>query len=231
MKKRKIQTSDLLRKSESTAIDTLLSMDRTQRLLTMALAMPQVQLLFKKITKRKVVMCLNEKFLQWKQEAVLYREEKIRRITLRNKSAVVIQCCIRKFLAKRKVLKKRQEKFQREAKRKNESCIKIQCMVRRKLARSKVKRVREMRFKQSKDRCALLIQRVFRGYLGRGRVILLHRNKLIRQIRSWANGVSHNLLHVTGISHLDNFFLFLPLTTFFLSQISKRLNNKHYYKQ
>jgi hypothetical protein len=201
MKKRKLQSnsSSSLMKDEARAVNALLSMDRTSRLLTMALSMPQVQNLFRKITKRKQVLCLHDKFDIWKYQTIAWTEEKRIKKHIQSLKAVIIQCCARKYLARKKTNLKRTERMIKVEKVRIVSCIKMQCMIRKYFARRKVALVREHKRKTNVNYCALRIQKVFRGYLGRGIIILMHRQKLIRLLRNWANGITMNLLHISGI--------------------------------
>lgn len=50
---------------------------------------------------------------------------------------------------------------------------------------------------------ALVLQRVFRGYLGRGRVILIERQKLLRFLRSWSRGNTTHLYHISDLQEVE----------------------------
>jgi hypothetical protein len=195
-------------KDEARAVNALLSMDRTSRLVTMALSMPQIQNLFRKLTKRKQVLCLHDKFEIWKYQTTAWTEEKRVKRHIQSLKAVIIQCCARKYLARKKVNLKRIERIIKVEKIRNVSCTKIQCMIRKYFARRKVALIREHRWKTNVSYCAVQIQKVFRGYLGRGIIILMHRQKLIRLLRNWANGITMNLLHISGKELKNCYFSF-----------------------
>ncbi len=202
MKKRR-NGSTLSKDKEDSKIDDLLALTRTQRLLTMALSMPQVQKLFGKIHRKHYITHVSRKFICWKEQTLLYREEKLKLQQKKNLSAVPIQCLIRQYLAKNRVNKIRASLKEKEILKRIHSTIKIQCFLRKVSAKILVKQLRAKKSKQNHDTCALLIQRVFRGYLARGYFIILHRNRLIRQIRVWANGLSANLLHITDLQQIE----------------------------
>jgi shikimate kinase len=204
MKKRRAVTAKNESSTDST-VDKLLSLSRNQRLLTLALQMPQVQSLFRKISSKKIYNCFFDHFAYWKLLGAAYHEQKQRNVILKTNAAVVIQCLIRRFLARVRVRNQRKYLESKLKQVKIRAVIRIQCMIRRKIARTRVFNMKIKKKKNSIEESVTTIQRVFRGYLGRGKVILLNRNKLIKQIRSWSNGVSSNILHIPG-----NFFsLFL----------------------
>jgi hypothetical protein len=241
MKKRRSLTVKSESSMDST-VDKLLSLSRNQRLLTLALQMPQVQSLFRKVSSKKRYNCLFDHYTYWKHLGAAYHEQKERIRIQRAKAAVVIQCLLRKFLARVRVRNRRKYLENKQKQAKARSAIQIQCLIRKKLAGFRVSNLKSNKKKKSVEESAVTIQRVFRGYLGRGTVILLNRNKLIKQIRSWSNGVSSNILHISGNNcfffftfhlfltiililpffHVVSFFLF-PFFPFFLFLSSLRL--------
>jgi hypothetical protein len=183
---------------------------RKQRLLVIALQLPQIDNLFRKTSQRKHQQILRDRFQVWKEYLDRIKRIPVAVIEKRKVfSAVLIQSVVRMYVERRRILKvKIQIQAQYQAKRQlqNEKATKLQCLIRRFLA---VKRV--FRLKQAKElkrlNAIITIQRVFRGMLGRGIILLIEKRKLLKFIRTWSKGVSQNLFHISG----EYFLLFSPL--------------------
>jgi hypothetical protein len=59
----------------------------------------------------------------------------------------------------------------------------------------------------TQDQAAIIIQKLYRGYVGRGEVILRERQKLLRFIRMWSKGASAHLFHIDGMFCLLSYLI------------------------
>ncbi len=176
----------------------LIGLERTQRLLITALRMPQIDNLLRRLSKKIRYAMLYHQFYSWKSVWFEWHEKKMELLQLKIKNTIIIQCFIRKFLARRRVARRRLALSHQKQALRMKSVLLIQCAIRRKLAYKRIRKVRNLKSDKYRQSSAILIQKVFRGYVGRGEFILKHRTRLIKQLRSWAHGPISKLLHITG---------------------------------
>lgn len=78
------------------------------------------------------------------------------------------------------------------------AAIRIQCLFRMVAAKRKVDKIKRNNPKYVTSKAAVLIQRVFRGFLGRAIVKNIERRKLLKFLRNWSHGKTGNLFHISG---------------------------------
>lgn len=171
---------------------------RTQRLLIVALQIPVVDNLLREIGRQKVLRAQERRFNVWKEFTAKKREIDNRLKALRNTSARTIQCLIRCFLSRRRVARRRVERHLAQEKRQNDAAIRIQSFFRYILACRRVERMRRIYPEHLRNKAAALIQRIFRGFLGRGIVLNIERRKLLRFLRNWSRGKTAHLFQISG---------------------------------
>lgn len=171
---------------------------RKQRLLIVALQIPVVDNLLREIARQKVLRAQERRFNLWKEFTVKKRDIDNRLKSLRNASATKIQCLVRCFLSRRRVALRRVERRVAREKRQNEAAIRIQSFFRCILACKRVERMRRIYPEHLRNQAAMLIQRVFRGFLGRGIVLNIERRKLLRFLRNWSRGKTAHLFQISG---------------------------------
>lgn len=171
---------------------------RKQRLLIVALQIPVVDNLLREIARQKVLRAQERRFNVWKEFTVKKREIDNRLKSLRNASAKTIQCLVRCFLSRRRVAHRRVGRRMAREKQQNEAATRIQSFFRYILACKRVERMRRIYPEHLRNKAAMLIQRVFRGFLGRGIVLNIERRKLLRFLRNWSRGKTAHLFQISG---------------------------------
>lgn len=182
-----------------TTSEKLEDMPRRKRLLVMALQIPQVDNLLRDIAYSRYLLACQRKFTLWKIFTIEKRREEEVLHMIKQMMATTIQKIIRGKLSKNRVqrIRKKREEFQNQRYQYHlqlfqriirQYCWKIQW-------NSQIVKEYES---ISLDYAARTIQRCFRGYLGRGQVILIERKKLLKYLRQWSHGLTNHLYHLTG---------------------------------
>lgn len=173
-------------------------MPRAQRLLVMALQIPQVDNLFKNIAYGRRLSACSRSFNQWKAYSDQKRREEEVLLMIKHMMTVTIQKVVRGKLSRNRVSKIRETMRQEQSIKYNKNLHLFQRIVRRYQWHLQLAILKTEQKSISLDYSARTIQRYFRGYLGRGEVILLERKKLLKYLRQWSHGLTNHLYHLTG---------------------------------
>jgi hypothetical protein len=188
--------------------------NRKRRLLVIALQIPSVDNLLREIGRQKLLRAQERKWVIWKEFTVQHRCKEKALFEKKNRNITKIQCLVRCFLSRHRVQRRRlQFQLATELKR-NNAALKIQSFFLCIVAKKRVQRMRRLYPDFIRDRSAILIQKVFRGFLGRAIVLNIERRKLLKFLRSWSRGKTGHLFHISG-----KFFM-LMLIYIFLNVIS-----------
>lgn len=192
------------RKSNSNPIKNMLYLDtgqmtRTRRLLTIALQLPQIENLCRKLYVKRKFELVQWFFKRWSLETELWRKDLLHRTQLRASSSIAIQKLIRGFLGRKRFHRLQQLKDEQLIRDEQNALLKLQNDIRMKLLREQAMVEFEELLKKKQKKSAVIIQKAFRGYLLRGELILHERKKLLHQLRSWAHGITNNLYSNRGM--------------------------------
>lgn len=178
--------------------------DRKRRLLMVALQIPQVDNLLRAVAVSRRFHAIQRRFDIWKeftrQERIIFQAWLSKRIS----AAIILQSVVRMFIGNRRVIKRRLRLYREAELRRKQAATSIQCLFRVMHAKLRVAKLRRLQPEVVANRSAALIQRVFRGMLGRALVLHMERRKLMKFLRKWSRGRSSNLFHISG----ENIFLF-----------------------
>ena len=212
---RELSSSVPSRKGSGHSIKNMVYIDtgqlsRTRRLLTIALQMPQIAALCKKLYNKQIIEALERYFRRWVQDTKTEHGEKARKHLRMIKASLDIHRMARGFLGRRKVGRIRDQIEEVRKQKELEELVRAQTELKKKLHQERYAVQLAEQLKRKQQKSAIAIQRVFRGYLHRGEVILEQRKKLLQQLRMWARGLTNNLYSNRGQS-IFVFFVILSL--------------------
>jgi hypothetical protein len=159
--------------------------------------------LLQEIGKSKRRNAQRRKFEIWKNFTTQLRLQEQKELYLKTKSMVKIQCMVRRYLSKIRVLKKRKLIAEIADQRRQKAVFIIQSFFRIAVAINRVNRLKRLYPEHLRMQAAALIQRVFRGFLGRAVVLNIERRKLLKFLRSWSRGKTGNLFHISVLQEID----------------------------
>jgi hypothetical protein len=113
-------------------------------------------------------------------------------------AVIPIQAAVRGFNGRRRFNRIQSSRIEAFEKKKQWSMYQIQLFVKLWLRRFRAQRHIGARREMLRNLSAILIQKVFRGFLSKAHTVELEKLKLIRQLRKWSHGISNHLVNMKG---------------------------------
>lgn len=175
-----------------------LNVSRGVRLKFVALQMPLMLRFLRKFSTKFNKIQLTLKFGRWKNSYFVWKQKYLAVLHRHTKAAIPIQSIIRGFNSRRRVIKLRSEVTEEVEQKKRWSMYQMQCFARMWVLKHRALKRSSARSMLKQNMAAIMVQKTFRGWLSRVRVIELEKLKLLRQLRKWSHGVSHHLVNMKG---------------------------------
>ncbi len=165
----------------------------------MALQIPQVDNLLTSISVCKIYFACKRRFDIWKSKTEQKKKEDEVYFLIRLMMAITIQKVVRGMLGRRRVIRIKQRIAQEKNARFSKFAHLFHALARKYLWKKQFEIVMNQQKSIRLEYAARTIQKYFRGYLGRGQIILIERKKLLKYLRQWSHGLTNHLYHLTGL--------------------------------
>jgi hypothetical protein len=163
-----------------------------------ALQLPMVEALLHEVGASHCRHALQRAWCSWTTHTVRLRALADSHCSRRAAAVVQLQRLARGRLARQLVQRLRQARRDEQQARHNAVLISFQDLVRHLQQRRRREQVLSIFASANRASAAMIIQRYYRGYMGRGEIVLLERKKLLKYLRKWSHGLTNKLYHLTG---------------------------------